>query len=341
MATLEERAETRGADLVLEGGGVKGIGLVGAISALVDDGYVFPRVGGTSAGAIVAALLAAYQQAGIPLSQLDRDMRELHFTLFTQGDWGERHLGALGMAFTLVHSQGLYDTEYLHTWLSQKLEAAGVRTFADLKITGDPHTSLPEIQRYRLVVHTADLTRKALVRLPWDLPYYLLADADAASVEEKVAVMDAYPVVDAVRASMSIPFFFQPFQQKTATGTCTWVDGGMLQNFPITVFDRTDGHKSRWPTFGVKLSARPSSQETDKPVRSDVSEVLAIAHTALGQWNRYPLENEGASSRTVFVDTFDVKATDFGLSEDTQNRLYDNGVSAGQQFLQAQVARDT
>ena len=46
-------------DLVLEGGGVKGIGLVGAVLTLSGSGYVFPRVAGTSAGAIVAALVAA------------------------------------------------------------------------------------------------------------------------------------------------------------------------------------------------------------------------------------------------------------------------------------------
>ena len=47
--TLEERAKAKGADLVLEGGGVKGIGLVGAVLTLYDKGYVFPRIGGTSA----------------------------------------------------------------------------------------------------------------------------------------------------------------------------------------------------------------------------------------------------------------------------------------------------
>ena len=51
-------------DLVLEGGGVKGIGLVGAVLTLGDAGYRFPRVAGTSAGAITAALIAALQRAG-------------------------------------------------------------------------------------------------------------------------------------------------------------------------------------------------------------------------------------------------------------------------------------
>ena len=58
---VPEGAEPAGTpvDLVLEGGGVKGIGLVGAISVLEGSGYTFPRVAGTSAGAIVGALVAA------------------------------------------------------------------------------------------------------------------------------------------------------------------------------------------------------------------------------------------------------------------------------------------
>jgi NTE family protein len=46
------------ADLVLEGGGVKGLALVGAVTGLVDAGYSFPRVAGTSAGALVGAVVA-------------------------------------------------------------------------------------------------------------------------------------------------------------------------------------------------------------------------------------------------------------------------------------------
>ena len=46
-------------DLVCEGGGVKGIGLAGAFSALEEHGYKPQNVAGTSAGAITAALIAA------------------------------------------------------------------------------------------------------------------------------------------------------------------------------------------------------------------------------------------------------------------------------------------
>jgi NTE family protein len=47
------------ADAVFEGGGVKGIGLVGAVTVMEERGYRWMNLAGTSAGAIVASLLAA------------------------------------------------------------------------------------------------------------------------------------------------------------------------------------------------------------------------------------------------------------------------------------------
>jgi NTE family protein len=331
--TLEQRATECGADLVMEGGGVKGLGLAGAVITLSDAGYVFPRVGGTSAGAIVAALVAAYQTRGVPLTQLQADMNELHYDKFMDRSFIGRHLGPFGLATDLVFSQGLYGTGYLDKWLHSKFDPLGIRTFGDLKITDDPESSLPPQQRYRLVVHTSDLTRQCLVRLPWDVPAYTLPQGQEATLEQEIAAIDAFPVVDAVRASMSIPFFFQPFHQKTPQGKCTWVDGGMLQNFPITVFNRSDGKKPRWPTFGVKLSSEPPEKAPDKEVFGDVHELVAIARTALGEWNRYALDDDGVASRTVWVDTMRVQATDFHIDRATQQKLYDNGCAAAQVFL--------
>jgi len=345
LHSLEQRAlQGSGADLVLEGGGVKGIGLAGAAITLHKAGYVFPRVAGTSAGAIVAALVAAYQSpqaaaAGVDVGQIEADMRELDYHRFMETSWAERHLPLIGKAADIIEHQGLYKTDFLAEWLSSKLEPVGIRTFADLKITDDAPgsmqsgTSLLPRQRYRLVTHTSDLSRGALVRLPWDLPYYLLKNADEADEVAQVAVIDAFPVVDAVRASMSIPYFFRPFVQKTVNGACTWVDGGMLQNFPVTVFDRTDGLPSRWPTFGIKLSARPRADGTDTPVRGDIREALSIAHTALGEWNRYPLADEDVGNRTVYVDTMGVSATDFGLSPQIREVLFQNGCRAATAFM--------
>ena len=56
--------EAKRADLVLSGGGVKGVGLVGAVVALLDAGYQPQRISGTSAGSIVGAVVAAAAQTG-------------------------------------------------------------------------------------------------------------------------------------------------------------------------------------------------------------------------------------------------------------------------------------
>src|SRR5262245_8831562 len=83
-------------DLVLEGGGVKGIGLVGAVLTLSDAGYGFPRVAGTSAGAITAALIAALQRAGRPLTQLRDFVDSVDYAKFEQRGPLRRVLGPVG-----------------------------------------------------------------------------------------------------------------------------------------------------------------------------------------------------------------------------------------------------
>ena len=46
-------------DGVFSGGGIKGIALIGAYEEIEKRGYQFERVAGASAGAIIAALIAA------------------------------------------------------------------------------------------------------------------------------------------------------------------------------------------------------------------------------------------------------------------------------------------
>ena len=90
---------------------------------------------------------------------------------------------------------------------------------------------VPETERWKLVVITADVSDGRLVRLPWDYPLYGL-DPD----EQSVAA--------AVRASASIPFFFEPVRLRTPSGgTAVLVDGGLLSDFPVDTFDRPHGER--------------------------------------------------------------------------------------------------
>ncbi|MDI9979422.1 patatin-like phospholipase family protein [Rhodococcus sp. IEGM 1307] len=138
-----------------------------------------------------------------------------------------------------------------------------------------------------------------------------------------------------MRASMSIPFFYKPVRWDTASGEKSWlVDGGLLSNFPIDVFDAPSGTTPRWPTIGIKLSARPdAAQGTINTVTGLRTMGLAILNTLTGFYDRMHLGDASVADRTIFVDTGRVKSTDFDLTEENQDMLYENGRAAAKLFL--------
>lgn len=330
-AAAAKAGGTLRADLVMEGGGVKGIALAGAVATLSGASFTFPRVAGTSAGAIAAVLVAALQCAGRPASDLVGYLATIDYSRFVKESELRKLTGKVGDATHLLLHMGLYDGDYLLTWLGGILDDLGVTTFGDLRISpgADPGSSLAPSHQYTAVVHTSDITRRLLVRLPWDYPRYGLDP-------------DKQKLVDAVRASMSIPFFFEPVRttsypnttdgQAWLGGAVTWVDGGMLSNFPIGVFDREDGAKPRFPTIGIKLSARTSVMGPDAPANDVLGEATDCLHTMLNEWDRYHLDDTTAKE-TVFVDTGTVSSTDFHVTVDQQRTLFLRGEEAAAQYL--------
>jgi NTE family protein len=307
------------ADLVLEGGGVKGIGLVGAVTALAGAGYTFPRLAGSSAGAIVASLTAALQSAGEPVDRLTDLVGSVDYRRF-RDPGGLGRLPVVGRVLSLLAHDGLYEGRYLEDFLTGALGELGVRTFGDLRIpTDDPAAEgLPPERAYRLVVTVSDLSRQRLVRLPWDLPDY---------------GVDDLPVARAVRASAAIPFFFRPVRQPTPQGEATWVDGGLLSNFPVALFDRPDTVDPRWPTFGVRLTTRPPTSPVIREVDGPAGIGLAALDTLLTDQGSSYLEDDCTVERTIFVPTQGVSVVDFAIDAATTQRLYSAGRVAAEDFL--------
>ena len=314
------------ADLVLSGGGVKGIALVGAVAALVDAEYVPQRISGTSAGALVGAVLAAAAQHGdLTSGQLEDLALSIDYRAFLDPGPIER-VPVLGPAWGVLSGGGIYRGEALRRWVADQLAGFGVTTFADLAIDGP---QLPPEQRYRLVVTVADVTRGELVRLPWDYRRVYGLDPD----EQKVA--------DAVRASTAIPFFFHPETLTSADGiTSTLVDGGLLSNFPIDSLDRTDGGKPRWPTFGVTLLPTLPAESDQvipalRPLHLLGSPTLLeqVLTTILVGRDQAYLNQPWVSVRTIRIDTREVGVLDFDLTTAEKRTLYLKGLRAGEDFL--------
>lgn len=319
-------AEPKPADLVLSGGGVKGIGLVGAVVALMGAGYIAQRVSGTSAGSIVGAVVAAASMGDQLSSEEVKELAlQLDYHKFTDPGTVER-LPALGPSLAVLRGTGIYKGDYAHDWVRSQLKNLGVHTFGDLAIRDD---SLPAAQRYKLVVTVADVTTGQLVRLPWDYRRVYGLDPD----EQLVA--------DAVRASMSIPFFFRPVTLTGSTGlTSTLVDGGILSNFPIDSLDRTDGRKPRWPSFGVTvLPNLPEGNDKVIPALSPIRWLgpphlleSVITTVLVGRDQAY-LNQPWVNARTIRVDSTDVGFLDFDISDNEIEALYVKGYAAAEKFL--------
>ncbi|HYO39607.1 MAG TPA: patatin-like phospholipase family protein [Nocardioidaceae bacterium] len=316
-------ADSRVADVVLEGGGVKGLALAGALQPFGDAGWSFARVGGTSAGALVGAVLAALQQHGEPVSRIEDIARTLDFRRFPDRGLPGRLLGPLGFladGLSVLFEDGAYEGRYLRRWLSGVLRDLGVATFGDLR-TDDPGDDGSPRHRWRLAVTTTDLSRKRLVYLPWQYDEYGLDP-------------DEQPVVDAVRASASIPYFFEPVSLTGPRGTSTLVDGALVSNYPIGMFDREDGAAPRWPTIGIRLSA-PDALPPDgvPPVRGPVQLGAALVETAIEACQAEHVLDGCNVARSVAVDTSSVSAVDFGIDAVRRDRLVEAGRSAAERFL--------
>ncbi|HET6857895.1 MAG TPA: patatin-like phospholipase family protein [Streptomyces sp.] len=312
------------ADLVLEGGGVRGLGAAGAVIRLMEEGYAFPRAAGTSVGAIAAAFVAA----GVGAKELRGIMDRLDLPRVP--DRSPPGVPLLSEGISLLAMRGAYEGEWIREWLRDELAEAGVTTFADLR-TGDPDAS-PDLagdRAYKLVVLATDVTHGRLLRLPWDYRLYHL-DPDEQSV------------ADAVRCSLSIPFYFRPCTlTDPQTGeSSVIVDGGILSNFAVEIFDRTDGKEARWPTFGVRIMPDlpagiaelfPALARVMSPPLQLLQQVVA---TALVGRDQTHLERPGVRERTLVVDCAGVRITDFGIAADERDALVEEGRRAAGEFLQ-------
>lgn len=304
------------ADLVLSGGGVKGIALGGAVAALTDAGYRPKRISGTSAGGIVGALAAA----GLRGDALGEAARTLPFPKFIDPaplDW----IPVLGS------NDGICSGEFAQEWIRRTLADLGVHTWADLR---DPDPDLPENERYKLVLTCADLTHGRLARLPWDYHLYGLDP-------------DTQPVADAVRASMSVPLLFQPVTLvDPRDGTrSTLVDGGIVSNFPLDSMDRADGQEPRWPTFGMTIipdlpgkdgTLVPKLLRPLVPTPLRLLEQVAIV-TIVGRDQAY-LERPDVRARAFTLDATAAGVFDFHLSDEQVAALYQAGYQRAERFLE-------
>lgn len=322
-------------DGVFEGGGVRGIAFLGALRCFSDVGVDWRKVAGTSAGAITAALVAAR----FPIHELEQIIGELNYMdlltektsrLIWNGDPADDLSHPIRMMLSLLIARrlGQYSSEPLQQWLAQTLDRRNLKTFADVKQLGE----------WDLKVVASDISRGEMLVLPDDLDLVDPADAQARPLKQSLSQplddRNQFSIAEAVRLSMSIPLFFEP----GLLGNRKIVDGGILSNFPLWIYDFKPGQSEpvkkcpRWPTFGLRLIEKDNRVALNINGPFDV--VGSMFRTMTVARDRYHL-NQANRDRVIEIDitAAQVTATAFNLPEEKKKLLYRLGYAQTKQFL--------
>ena len=304
-------------DAVFQGGGVKGTGFVGAVIELEAAGYRFENIAGTSAGAIVAALLAV----GYTGTEIRDELMRVDYKMFLDARWPVR-ASRIAKMFNIAFNWGMYRADAFENWLTGLLKKKGKLYFRDIRTD-----SKDERYRYKLQAIASDITRKKVLLLPTDLASLGLEPDD-------------FPIATAVRMSMSIPFYFEPYKLQTNDSELIILDGGLLSNYPVWILD--DGTSNPpIPTFGFKFCAEGTGHgkhHTDNLI----SFTKSIISTLVSAWdNRHISDSSGDFARTIQISTEvishgkqkTVSTTDFDISYDEKKQLLENGKLATRKFL--------
>ncbi|MGN7357543.1 patatin-like phospholipase family protein [Paenibacillus sp. SAF-054] len=299
---------------VFEGGGVKGISLAGAVKAAETSGVVFHRLAGTSSGSIVAALLAA----GFSADEMSEIVRTTPFTSFLHRA-PVFNAKIIGPAVRLFIKKGLYSGEALELWIHNILKSKGIRTFSD-------------IPPGKLMIIASDITNGKILVLPGDLIKLGINPA-------------AFEVSKAIRMSTSIPYFFDPVILRMCGDAARGksfkdqfvyiVDGGLLSNFPLWLFDDTTvetpgpGQKLV-QTIGFQMVGRSSG--SPHVIRGPVSMLQAMFDTMLSAHDERYIEQVNRF-RTIKIPTLGVGTMEFNLTPEQSRELYESGVQAGNKFF--------
>lgn len=276
-------------NLVFKGGGVLGIAYAGAIDELEQRGLLkgIKRTAGTSAGAVAALLICL----GYSSAEILNVLGDTNFKKF-QDDLNP---------LKLTRKYGLYRGEKLLTWIEDILEQkTGNRniTFAELNAQG-----------YKaLKVFASDLNTTSLTEF---------SNKQTPTVK----------VAESIRASMSIPLFFDAWKFPDGNPTNhIYVDGGVLYNYPITAFDDLD------KTLGFFIDINELDDGLDF---NDVSSYLKhLFRAVLNAQDVDFLKNIEKEKNSVIIKNKGIAITNFSLTKEQQEILYAEGKEATKQYFQ-------
>jgi len=315
-------------NLVFEGGGAKGIAYIGALEELQIKGILsnIKRVGGASAGAITATLVA-----------LNYSIEEIKEIVLKQNfeEFFDDSLGVIRDIKRIIGKYGWYKGDKFREWIGMVIE----------KKTGNKNATFND-----LIGMKNENGFKELYIIGTNLS---TGFAEVFSYEHTPRMC----IADAVRISMSIPFLFVPIVNVRNDYFC---DGGLIDNYPIKLFDREkyienaecarrtnyyDKHNVELKSYKKNISPYVYNKETlgfrldtakeiavfrdqAEPVRNPINNFFdftkAVLFALLNIQESMHLHSDDWQ-RTIYIDTKGVKTTQFSLSNEQKIELINAG----------------
>lgn len=287
---------------VFEGGGLRAIAFVGALSCLEKHGHIWENAAGTSAGSLIASLVCS----GYTSKELKDLLINVNFLKFIDSDTLIKKT-MVTKAISFFKDKGIYSGDYLEEWIDKLLKEKGITTFGDLKSKNG----------CILKIIASDITKKKMMILPDDLPEYGIDP-------------DSFPIAKAVRMSCSIPFYFKPVELNHKDGVSFIVDGSLCCNYPITIFDNMNTAN---PTLGFKFKISKVSY-TALGKTDPLSLLFDMADTIRSQNIEDDWVKEANLKRSILIPIDDVDSKEFDITKEKSLTLYRSGYRSAQEFLE-------
>ena len=311
-------------NLVLEGAGIRGIAYAGVYQSLEEHGLTekIEKVGGTSAGAITSLLITL----GYSSSEMDSVISNTNFKKFNDGRW--------------FFVGGISRTKKKYGWYRGQKFTEWIATLIEEK-TGNPEMTFEDLHQkeYKdLYVTATCLNRQKLIILSYE----------------------TYPkmrVKDAVRISMSIPLYFQAVfvdsigrtysKQNKNNDLDLMVDGGIVGNFPIHIFDfyeldslNNELRVPNYETLGIRIDSDSQIREDSLgrklapyPIENFTDYITAFYIMVIENLNRNTL-TEDDWKRTISVSSVGITPKIKKLTRQQKEMLIHSGNESTDNYLQ-------
>jgi len=275
----------------MKGGGVLGIAYAGSLKVL-EENNILQGIEKV-AGTSAGSIVSTLVALKYTAKEIYDIVNTLDFKSFEDGL----------NPFRVISEYGLYKGDFALSWLHSIVDkkAGQNATFLDLRKQGflDLHVIATNLRSRNYEIFSFDTTPDVMV-------------------------------AEAIRASMSIPIFFDAFKFSNWNTDTVYEDGGVMLNYPISIFDKTNAPSD---TLGFYL--HDVNQIANEPVSyGHLGEYIkASFDCSLSAQDAYVLGSPEILKRTIIIDDLGISATNFSLSNDQKQELYQSGITAAENYL--------